>query len=244
MEDIARLIKTYNMSVIAGSVALLALLGIVFGVLPLAEQVFVRIGGVESDSREITALQEKSSLLSGEDASSLQTTLSVLTAALPADISLPTILGTLDTVSAQSGVTLESFTLTKAGSIATSSAKKLTSGDIAVGSNVVPVTLQVKGTFDEVHQFLTTIASVRRLFKVTAFNITFAGATVNASVSLNAFYLPYPVTLGALSAPVTDLTSAETKLASDMNSLPLAFGTVGPVNSTQAAVVKTDPFAP
>ena len=241
--QLKKMLRQYKNLILMGSIAVGSLVGMLVGVVPLAQKTVSLWQEVTALSSDVTLLSGKASILQLVDEDELRTNVLTLATAVPPDKSLATILTTLDTVSGQSGVAMSDFSLTKPGSIATASAKRLTSDEAKIGANLLPFSVSGVGTFDKVRSFLASVTRVRRVFRIRAFQLTNSGSLTNVHVDLDAIYLPYPTTVGSVTA-VSNMTAAEEKTISSVGSLPLASQTSQASASGSVPSGKTDPFSP
>jgi len=227
-----------------GVIAVVSLLGIFVGIIPAAKQALTLFGQIQGLATDVSLLRSKQTILQGMDESTLRNNLLTLASAVPPDKSLSTIMTTIDAVSGQTGVTVVDFTLTRPGSIATDAAQKMSADEAKIGSNVLPFSLTVRGTFAQIRAFVGKIAAVRRLFRVGSMNLTFTAALVEARIDLEGFYFPYPAQVGTVIAPITPLADTDQKTiaavsAMPLSSVPIAVGTA----SASLSTGRTDPFA-
>jgi hypothetical protein len=148
-------------------------------------------------------------------------------------------------VAGDTGVTLVNLQLSNPGSLATQSARKQTAQEAKAGANILSFSAEVSGTFDQVRAFLSKVATVRRYFHLLAFNISFIDTTVVARMDLEAYYAPYPIVLGDITAPVSALTDKEQQILTNLESYPVYTTSSVGVAVPQAPIMggKTDPFA-
>lgn len=230
---------------LAVAVILLSLAGLFFGVVPLGQRVLSLWNQQSVLAREITTLTGKSAILQSLNESTLRNNLQILTSAVPVDKSIGTIFATLDQVSGID-VAIKDFQLMNPGSISTSSAKKLSADETKIGSNILPFSVTVTGNYNSIRTFLSDITAVRRLFRLRAVDVTFTGFGVDTRLSLDAFYFPYPKTVGAVASPITALTDKEETTISMVSSLPLRSSLTFVVGTASAVPTtgKSDPFSP
>jgi len=236
--------RDYRGLIFSLSILLVCILGFLFGIVPVAQQVINRAESLSSRTKDLNALKMKISVLQGIDENTLRTDLQTLLSAVPSDKSLATLLTTVDNLTAQTGVSVGSLSLTKPGSLSTASASQLTEDEKQVGSNILPFAVSVSGTFDQIRTFLSTASLVRRLFRVRTFNISFQDNNiVSTIVTLNAFYFPLPSTIGPVIQPVTLLSGADTDTVAKVESLRLLTGSMSPLPPPSSGPAKSDPFS-
>lgn len=238
-----KIVRPYKNLIIMAVGSLLAIAGIVFGVVPLAQKTIALAGGVRALTAEVDLLRRTSATLQLLDEATLRRSVLTLASAVPSDKSLPSILTTLDTVSGGSGIALTDVSLTKPGSLATESAKKLTRDEVKIGANLLPFSVSGRGTFEQVQSFLTSVVSVRRMFRLRSMSVLLSGGLSTVLADLDAYYFPYPTTVGPATG-VSGLTEAEEKTITSIGLLPLSSVTSVSTISASAPSGKNDPFTP
>ena len=242
--DFKKLIKTYKTIIILSGVILISFLCFVVGIVPLAKKSYDLWQSMDALQKNITILSEKISILQSLDDVSLRSNLGSLTDAVPTESSLATIFTTLDGVSGN-GIIVKSFDQTKPGSISTGSAQKLNADSTKVGANILPFSVTVSGPIDQVQNFLTRISQVRRLFKIRGADLTFTTDGVEARTELNAFYVPFPKSIGGVTSPITPLNDSEQASLAKVSALPLESSYAFVVGTPSAETGgKADPFSP
>ncbi|MCX6793784.1 MAG: type 4a pilus biogenesis protein PilO [Candidatus Gottesmanbacteria bacterium] len=244
MQQLKKIFREYQWLIISIGILLMCGFGFVLGVVPLAQKAIDLNNEYSSLSAEVNALNNKASILQTIDEDTIRSNMQTLLSAVPYDKSLPTLLGTLDGLTAKTGVSVESFSLSKPGSLATVSARSLNAGEQAVGSNILPFTINVSGTFDQIRAFLTAATSVRRFFRIRTFDVSFVNAdTVSANIAMDAFYSPIPSSIGSVSQPITALTSTDNDLIAKIAAMQLFETTSATLPPPSAGAAKPDPFS-
>ena len=222
------------------------------GVVPILQKTIAMNNEISSLSADVDVLKNKVSVLESIDEVSMRSNVQTLLSAVPSDASLPTLLGTLDGLVAKTGVASGNFTLAKLGDLATGSAQRLSADENTVGGNILPFTLNISGTFDQLRGFLALSVSVRRIIRVRTFNLLFLAPTAEASASANtssanlemdAFYSPLPTTIGSVSQPLTALTSADDALIATISGMQLLGVSSTPLPPSSLGPAKPDPFS-
>lgn len=237
------LMRQYAVQVRMGGIILVALVGILVGVVPFAQRTLSLWDQVRLLNSEVTLLQGKSATLQLLDEDELRRDALTLASVVPPDKSLSTVMTTLDTVSGQTNVALEDVSLNKPGSLATASAQKQTAEERKIGSNILSVSVHVRGTFDEIQRFISLIGVVRRLFHINNIGINFNSGLVDARLVLDTYYYPYPATVGRTLTPISGLSDDEKNIVTQMEALPLASVVPASTVSASVSVGKTDPFS-
>ena len=247
MQDIRKLVRPYQTILISVAMILSSLAGLLLGVFPLLQKTLAMEKETRAAVSEVSVLRAKQTLMDSMDGETLRADVLTLTSAVPADKSLSTLFGGVDAAAAVSGVAVTDLTLAKPGSLATESAKKLNAAEKEVGANILPFTLAIAGTHDQIRAFLETISSIRRFFRVRSVEESFEQPdTVEAHVSLDVFYAPMPTTIGSVGAPISALTEKETELIGRVAALQLiaAPQEVAEGVTPTAGGGKIDPFSP
>lgn len=242
--ELKKFLKTYKQTLLTAGAALGSLLVLFMGVYPLAQKTYALWKSSTAMADDIKAMTGKSAILQSLDETTLRTSLLALTTAVPTDKSIGSILNTLDGV-AGIDVIIQDFQLTKVGSIATDSAKKLSADEARIGAHIIPFSVSVNGTFDNIQAFLGASTSVRRLFSLRAVDLTFSPLTITARVNLDAYHFPLPTAIGGLTKPITVLNEKEEATLTKVSSLPLqSSGSVAVGTASAVPGGKSDPFSP
>lgn len=190
---IRNFIRKYQDIILPVVILALAVSAIVFGIVPAGSQV-LDLWGKVSDTREnISSLSRKRAFLDSQNEFDLQNQLKTVVSAVPRDKSVPSVLGVVDSLSNQAGVTLVNFTLVGAGSLSTESAKLLTAEEKALGVSSLPFLVTISGPFSGVRAFIASATQVRRLVKFSNFDVSIV-SSVSATMraNLSAFYVSLP----------------------------------------------------
>jgi Tfp pilus assembly protein PilO len=247
---LTKLFRTYQGLIVSVGVLIVSGLGIVLGVVPILEKTIAMNTQLKSVSAEVDVMRDKASLLESIDEGSMRDSVQTLLSAVPADKSVPTLLWTLDGLSAKTGVAVGNFSLAKLGSLATESAKRVSADEQAVGGNILPFTINISGTLDQLRGFLATSLSVRRLVRIRTLGVLFqktasgSADMVTATLGMDTFYSPLPTTIGSVSQPLTALTSTDDDMIAKVAQMQLMGSpslTVPP--RTGGGAVKPDPFS-
>ena len=244
-----KLFHEYQGLIISIGILIVCGLGLLLGVVPLIQKTIDLNTESRTISAEVDLLNNKVSVLQSIDENAMRSDLQTLLSAVPSDKSLSTILGTLDGLTGKTGVSSENFSLSKPGSLATESAKRLTADEQAVGSNILPFAISLTGTLDQMRGFLATSISVRRLFRVRSFDVSFlktgteSGSMVSANVAMDAFYSPLPSAIGSVSQQLTALTSTDTDLIAKVAGMQLLVQTSASLPPPSVGAAKPDPFS-
>lgn len=216
-----------------GAVVALGIAGLVF--VPAVQSVIKLYKNVNLLRDETNELSKKSELLASLDEESLNQNLLTATSAIPIDKSLSTIFSTIDGVSAQTGATVFDISLDSPGALSTDSAKPVAKQlSSAVAASVI-----VKGGYDQVTKFLTTIGNVRRFLLIDDLNFSiqsFENVTLN--LDLLAPYGSVPLNTNV---KFVALSAVEEATLGRLGSLPLMISAV-PLPPPQIGQAKDNPF--
>lgn len=226
-----------------GALLIFSLAGILLGVIPLAQKTLTLLESDQALSAEVKFLGSKAVILDTLDENTLRNIVLVLASAVPPDKSLPTVFTTINTVSGLSDVAITDLTLSNPGSIATASAKKLTSDEAKIGTNILRFSVSGVGSFSQVQTFLRSVVSVRRMFRMQTMNLSISGDEVTFRLDFDAFYVPYPTTVGSTES-IAPFTDAQQKTISSVGALPLDSQTQESTISASVPSGKSNPFAP
>lgn len=190
-KELRRIFTRYSdfivpISIIAGSVI------IFFGIIiPLTRRTMDVYQQGTQLSQEVDALKEKLAILDSYDEETLNEKLNELTAAIPIDKSIPSILQTIEQVGSEVGITVNSISFDKIGTLASQSSSLLKPVDRQFGSFTLPFSVSIDATIDQVQTFLERTAVVRRFLRANSFSLRFNQTEqLNIQIAFDAFYLP------------------------------------------------------
>lgn len=244
-----KIFRDYQGLILSIGILLASGLGILVGVVPLVQKTIAMNTQLNSVSAEVDVLKNKVSVLESIDEVSMRNNVQILLSAVPSDKSLSTLLGTLDGLSAKTGVSVGSFTLAKLGSLATDSAQRVSANEQAVGGNILPFTINISGTFDQLRGFLAASVSVRRLLRIRTVDVAFAttasgsARTASATLGMDTFYAPLLTTIGSVSQPLTPPTSTDDEIVAKMAGMQLLIVPSAPLPPPSLGPAKPDPFS-
>lgn len=247
--QITKLLRAYQGVIVSIIILIVSGLGIIFGVVPILQKTIVMNTDINNLSKEIEALKNKVSVLESVDEGSLRNNAQVLLSAVPSDKSVPTLLWTLDGLTAKTGVGTGNFLVARLGSLATESAKRVTADEQEIGGNILPFTVNITGSLDQLRGFLASTVSVRRLLRIRTLGVSFqktgsestgSANMVTAILGMDTFYSPLPTTIGSVSQPLTPLTSTDDDLVAKVAAMQLMETTTLQPPLTGAA--RPDPF--
>lgn len=247
MKEFSKLYKTYQPLIVAIGIFILLGVGFFLGMVPAFQRVTEVRDEAEKISRVVTNLQKKSLILDAIDEDLYRKYLAELVAAVPPDQSLTSVFSTVDGLAGQSGVTITDVSLSKPGQIASESGKKLTTEEKKIGSTILPFTLVISGTYDQIRAFFAQVTTVRRIFRVRRFDFTLLDPTnISARISMEAFYSPYATSLGGTETTIEPLTEKDEGIVQKVAAMPVAgiSSDVGESALSPQAEEKENPFEP
>ncbi len=222
MKEVNKFFQTYRELIIAVSMIAVTIVGIIFGIIPAVDKTIALRDETQSLSTSNNTLQTKLNLLNANDESVYRDQLQELIAAVPTDKSLTTLFSTIDGVSALSGITVSDLTLSNPGSLATGSATKQSNEEKQIGSNLLPFTVTVVGSYDQVHSFLLQVVQVRRFFRVRNFEISFEDmANIIVHIGMDAYYFPLSSSIVSADTPLAPMTQKELDVIATIQKMPV-----------------------
>jgi hypothetical protein len=221
MNDIQKIFRQYQHLSLSVIMIVLAIAGIFLGIIPGIQRIIdIRARSVEL-TKSIQLLRTKINILESKDEATYKDQLTQLVAAVPGDKSPQTLFATLDGLGAQSGVVLTDFALSALGSISTGSGSKRTPDEQKIGSSLVPFSVTVRGTYDQIHLYLSQVNQVRRFFRVRNFAISFADASdISVRMGMDAFYAPMLTMLTTVESPLEPLSAQDEDLIQKITQMP------------------------
>jgi Tfp pilus assembly protein PilO len=247
--QLKKIFREYQGLIVSIGILIVSGLGFVLGVVPLLQNTITMNNEFNTLSAEVDVLKNKVSVLETIDEDTMKSNLQTLLSAVPSDKSLSTLLGTVDGLTAQTGVSVDNFSLSRLGSLATDSAQRLNADEQAVGSNILPFKISIAGSFDQVRAFFAAAVSVRRLVRIRTFDASFlktgtvSANMVSANVTMDAFYSPLASTIGSVRQPVTALSDTDNELIAKVAAMQLLVQPSSTLPPPSAGAAKSDPFS-
>lgn len=247
--QLKKIFRDYQGLIVSIGILLICGFGFVLGVVPLAQKAIDQNREFNTLSAEVNILKNKVSVLETLDEETIRNTLQTLLSAVPSDKSLSTLLGTVDGLAAQTGISVDTFSLSKLGGLSTASAERLSADEQGAGSNILPFTISIAGTLDQMRAFLTASISVRRLFRIRTLDVSFlktgtvSASMVSANMAMDAFYSPLPSTIGSVNQPLTALTNTDDDLIAKVAAMKLLVQPSSTLPPPAAGAAKSDPFS-
>lgn len=244
MRYLRKFIRTYQGFLAPIILGPLSLILVLFGIYPAATRTYDLFNDVASEQEAVNQLRQKIANLESMDEQTLEDQLVLSTSSIPTDKNVPSLFSTVETISSNVGTTMVDLTLTSLGSLATASAGRQIE-DKTFGAFLMPFTVQVTGTYEQMKVFLDQAVNVRRLLRVRTFSLNFLGEEARMQVQFDALHAPLPTNLGRVDAMIQPLTQKEEDILARLNnqqnySRVLLEGFVPTISDS----LKTDPFAP
>lgn len=229
------------------AIFVVALMGLIVGVIPALQKDLVLFGAVQSEKDDVENLQKKSSLLASYLKDDLENLFTMVLSALPSDKSISTFMETVETVVAKHNLVIVSEEFERIGPVASQSDKTKSTGIEALG-----MILKVRGELSDLRAFFEDIIHVRRLVAVKDVDISFSVRSnqPEAVIRLETYYAPLPSTIGSASEALPQLSEQQSQTLEKLSQYPVVYQTGGtPTQATPSAVEPqtpstTDPFNP
>lgn len=250
MREIRKFLRLYQRLVVSAAVVLFVLVGFALGVVPAAQKVLAIREEVTTLGDQTQNLRAKAAILTAIDESTYKRFLADLVTAVPADQSLTSVFSTMDGLAAETGITVTDLALAQTGALATESARRQSVEEKEIGTNLLPFTVTIAGSYDQIREFLGRAVKVRRFFRVRSFELSLIDPTnVSVRMEMDAFYAPYLSVIGGVDTKVEALSEKDEQVIAAVANLPLVGN---PLLSLPAAeqvgevptVPKDNPFAP
>lgn len=242
MKDVRRFLRMYQGFVISASLFILVIAGLLFGIFPAVKKTLALRAEVTVLNKQMQDLRTKASILASIDETVYKNYLADLVTAVPADQSLTSLFSTVDGLAGQTGVTIADVGLSKPGTLATESARRQSQEEKEIGSSLLPFTVTVAGSYDEIRNFLDSAIRVRRFFRVRGFDLSLIDPTnVSVRMNMDAYYAPYLTIIGGLETKIDPLTEKDEQMIKYVASLPLVGGYY---SSFAPSEPKPNPFSP
>ena len=160
---------------------------------------------ISSQKAKLAKLTAKAAFLESLQASELQTKTENSLAFLPAEKDLPRVLSVVRNLAGDNGLELQGV--------------RVGAGDISTGSAAVKTnkneleSLELKvilvGSWDQLQGFLFQIEEASPLMRVAKSDMSFLPPLVEATLLIDSFSLPLPITLGASETPLAAISPQE-----------------------------------
>lgn len=245
MRYIRRLLRLYQGFVISGVVLVFGAGTIIFAVIPgvgATRDLYDRLTVVRQEGDAMRAKLQLLKALSEED---IRDRLVILLAGIPQEKSVPSVLGTVDGLARETGVSVIDLGLTSLGSLASVSAStRPSASEKKIGASTLAFTLTASGTYDQIRAFVGTINQVRRIFDITSFDLSISASGVTqVRLSLAAYYQPIPTKIASIQSPVVPLSTKEETIFRTIQQYPDISQGISESLSPSLSGGKRDPFA-
>lgn len=224
-------------------VSIVSIVGLVFGVVPAIHTVVASWNQIQVLGKELPALETKAAHLESLDETALRAQIQIVNSALPTDRAIPSAFATINQLAAVSGVTVLSTTLTNVGTVATGSAARQSDQERKLGVPLVPLSVSIQGTLEQVERFLLNATSVSRLVQVQSYSLGFPETGgVSMALDMLVFYHPANTSIGSVRDPLPIITKEEEEAIAKVSSYPLLYQSGGQAG-TSLPQGKINPFA-
>lgn len=158
------------------------------------------------ERKKLAQLSQKVASLEGLDLNELTTKSDTLLKILPAEKDVPNFMATLKVLSQQTNVTLKTLKMDPGG-ISTDSAQPKKEEK---GLPFITISLIVRGDSEEIKEFAQKVENVIPLMRITTLSLSNKEDNfTEASIVLNAYFLPLPQNIGQLEQPISLITQEE-----------------------------------
>lgn len=246
MPTLRKTVRTYQNIIVSSVIIFFCVIAAVAALFPAVKKVQETVAELSNLSGQNTMFKKKSETLMLLDEDALRSKLTQVLSAVPADRSFPTIFETVERVAAQTGVTVSDMTFVGETTLATPSSTKVSATEKKIGTRTVALTVTISGTLEAVEQFISMIPSVRRLFRVKTFSMTFPREVrpLTVSIDMDAFYEPLPETIGKAQSTLPVLSADDEAVISRLSQLPLVTSSDVSLPPPSIGTVKDNPFIP
>ncbi len=244
MVFVPKAIRPYQGIGISMIILAVCIAGVVFGVVPALAKIQEMSAAAKTLREDTNTLNQKLTVLNALDEETLRNQLITVMSAVPADRSYPTVFETVEGLSAQTGASIRSMSISGSSAIATSSANKATADEKKLGTHTVHFNVALEGTIDTLTQFISLAPKVRRLLRLRTFSISFPDddRPVNITLEMDSFYEPLPSSIGSAKATLPQLSEAEMAVIDKLGQLPLATRESAELPPPLIGKVKDNPF--
>lgn len=199
--DYLSYVRKYEIVIASAAVLVLVIILVFNMLLPNLNRANEIYAQGQTLKKKLEVLKQKDGLLSSLDYQYYKDIYLKSNFVLPEDKNYVTLIGTFDLLEKESAVTI-TRTDFQLGVVSTSSAN-LTRA-VGTPAYVIPVTLEVTGTFAGLQRFLEAVANVvGRLMVFDDVSVVYKpGGVLSASFTGRAFFYPLPTTLGSIDSPL------------------------------------------
>jgi Tfp pilus assembly protein PilO len=203
------LLETYNkykLLLFPLFIGFAGLLVIIFVIIPQVQDYFKGQEQINELAKRQSILEAKAKALESVNKDEVDSKLTVVLVALPIDKDYPGIIGLIQKLVADNGLTLTNL--------------QIGSGANANSSGVLNYSLKVEtsGPKDGFNKLVPILEKASRIVKIGSIEFTPLGlkGDLSANFTLEAYYGPIPSSVGAVDAPLPQLTAEDEKLLSTL----------------------------
>jgi len=220
-EDLQKLYSKYKIIIFPVLVGFSGIILMVLVIIPQLKGYLSRQEDAKQVKNRLEILDVKAKDLENLSEADLQRKLQSAVSALPTTKDYTSVIGLIQRLSAQSGVTLKTVSLDTGRGASSSEANSF-----AVSTEIT----SSKAGFD---QFLKSIEAAPLVMKVASIEISSSGGadSVTASIVIDVYYSPTPKNLGSVDSPLPKLSQEEENLALDLVSKVAIIPASSPVTS-------------
>lgn len=245
MASVAKIIRPYKHILVYSAILCASGLTLFLGIIPAFRATTTLYSELRELSVKVTALRGKLTMLQSLDEESLRNQLGSLITGIPQHKSLPTVFTTLESIGAQSGVTLTEMSFAVAGPLATQAASRQTVEEKKLGASLLPFSVSAEGQLTQMRDFLALVVGVRRILRIrTATLITPVDAVVKARLDIDAFFAPFPAAIAQSAEKLEPLSAKDEEMLAKVGAIPVAGQPESDVPSLTTLPTKNDPFSP
>lgn len=183
---------------------------------PSAGILYQGVNKLRADQEVLKSLTTKADLLTSLDETTIRSQVNIVESSLPSDKSIPGILSGLQKVAqTASSSSIDTFTMTP-GKVSTESGTskekepEVELVEVDIGNHVKELTFKIgmTGDISKIQEFVNSVASVNRLFKVDI--VDYQGGEITTSVlTYKVFYQPLLTSLGDITEPLPTLSQTD-----------------------------------
>jgi Tfp pilus assembly protein PilO len=212
--------KTYSAYILAGGSLLVLVLVTVTVLLPTVKTILVKRETLVAKKTELAALTVKRTVLAAFDTTYLPK-LQAAELALPQEKEVAAIMISLENLSTQTGVGIESIDLSP-GIVSTESASAAVSEPIDSAAQTLPISIRLTATHEQLVIFIESVQTVKRLFDIERLVVSPNADSdlLSGDLSLTAYYLTAPTEIGAVEEGLPQLTNNEKTQLSLIETFP------------------------
>jgi Tfp pilus assembly protein PilO len=249
-QKLKRFIRLNKLLAIYIGLFVIGLIALFIGIIPSIQKSIALVSELRSLQTEISRMQQKASMLSSFDQTSLETTVQDVLAAVPTDKSIHTLMSTVEAIALKNGLSIADLSIEGIGTLATGSAKVAAKPE----GNVMSETIVLQGDLVPLRNFLADSVQVRRLLRIKRMELTAVpkSTAMNMKLVIEVFYSPLPTSISKVSDSIEPFSAKELATIQKLSSYPIVYQMTQPVQSLVGASgvreapnvpVLTDPFS-